>query len=78
MCPPQAQALLRGRAWVAQLWVKSVGAVGLRALPLYHYPYPIVSLRYSERWIALARQRASSVEPRYLVAAAFISLFEDF
>ena len=31
---PRAQALLRGRAWVAQLWVKSVGAVRLRALPL--------------------------------------------
>jgi len=30
---PRAQALLRGRAWVAQLWVKSVGAVRLRALP---------------------------------------------
>jgi len=26
-------ALLRGRAWVAQLWAKSVGAVRLRALP---------------------------------------------
>ena len=31
---PRAQALLRGRAWVAQLWAKSVGAVRLRALPL--------------------------------------------
>jgi len=30
---PLAQALLRGRAWVAQLWAKSVGAVRLRALP---------------------------------------------
>ena len=30
---PRAQALLRGRAWVAQLWAKSVGAVRLRALP---------------------------------------------
>jgi len=30
---PRAEALLRGRAWVAQLWVKSVGAVRLRALP---------------------------------------------
>ena len=30
---PRAQALLRGRAWVAQLWTKSVGAVRLRALP---------------------------------------------
>jgi len=29
---PRAQALLRGRAWVAQLWAKSVGAVRLRAL----------------------------------------------
>ena len=29
----RAQALLRGRAWVAQLWAKSVGAVRLRALP---------------------------------------------
>jgi len=27
------QALLRGRAWVAQLWAKSVGAVRVRALP---------------------------------------------
>ena len=31
---PRAQALLRGRAWVAQRWAKSVGAVRLRALPL--------------------------------------------
>jgi len=31
----RAQALLRGRAWVAQLWAKSVGAVRLRALPLF-------------------------------------------
>ena len=30
---PRAQAFLRGRAWVAQLWAKSVGAVRLRALP---------------------------------------------
>jgi len=30
---PRAQALLQGRAWVAQLWVKSVGAVRLRPLP---------------------------------------------
>ena len=30
---PRAQALLGGRAWVAQLWAKSVGAVRLRALP---------------------------------------------
>ena len=30
---PRAQALLRGRAWVAQLWAKSVGSVRLRALP---------------------------------------------
>ena len=30
---PRAQALLQGRAWVAQLWAKSVGAVRLRALP---------------------------------------------
>jgi len=30
---PRAQALLRGRVWVAQLWAKSVGAVRLRALP---------------------------------------------
>ena len=30
---PRAQALLRGRAWVAQLWAKSVRAVRLRALP---------------------------------------------
>jgi len=33
---PRAQALLRGRDWVAQLWAKSVGAVRLRALP----PFP--------------------------------------
>ena len=32
---PRAQALLRGRAWVAQLWAKSVGAVRLRALPFF-------------------------------------------
>jgi len=29
--PPPA--LLRGRAWVAQLWAKSVGAVRLQTLP---------------------------------------------
>jgi len=33
--PPRAQALLRGRAWVAQLWAKSVGAVRLRALTFF-------------------------------------------
>jgi len=32
---PRAQALLRGRAWVAQLCAKSVGAVRLRALPFF-------------------------------------------
>jgi len=32
---PRAQALLRGRAWVAQLWAKSVGTVRLRALPFF-------------------------------------------
>jgi len=32
---PRAQALLRGRARVAQLWAKSVGAVRLRALPFF-------------------------------------------
>jgi len=32
---PRAQVLLRGRAWVAQLWAKSVGAVRLRALPFF-------------------------------------------
>jgi len=32
---PRAQALLRERVWVAQLWAKSVGAVRLRALPLF-------------------------------------------
>jgi len=31
----RAQALLRGRAWVAQLWAKSVGAVRLRAVPFF-------------------------------------------
>ena len=30
---PRAQALLQGRAWVAQLWAKLVGAVRLQALP---------------------------------------------
>jgi len=29
---PEAQALLRGLAWVANIWAKSVGAVRLRAL----------------------------------------------
>jgi len=32
---PRAQALLRGQAWVAQLWAKSVGAIRLRALPFF-------------------------------------------